>query len=373
MKKSIYSFLALSSLICAPATTFAYDVTLYGKADASVDYIDSGNDSETYIISNASFLGAKAEAELKEGIKGFGQFEIQYSLDGEGDKGDLDADTNDNPVLNSRNSGIGLKTDLGNVWFAGTWDEPVKGWSNGPHIDAFSLHLGQNSVVVGGDYRVKNAIFYETPILKGFQFQVAKGFSEGDEDNSKPGDAFTSDMMSGALRYELKDKEVGDIYLVFAARYENNPSGYDYDNEVYRLTAQYGRSFYSGSYTKGAFIYNIDTNTDDNREVTAYWGTLSHKINDWSVIVSYGMAEDDIRGQKQDILAGGIRYDFTKDFAIYAMCANSSLDDASLPALYNFGGNGRNEALTFPKGSDEQWGVSVGMAFRFNSVFSGGK
>ena len=373
MRKIGWLAIGIFCYLCLPAVVPAYDVTIYGVADLSFDSIDDGDETENYIISNSSYIGITIQKELRPELKGFAQYEVTYTLDGEGDKGDQDADGNDNPIIGSRNSGVGLDSKFGKLWFAGSWNEPLKQWGGGPPIDNFCSRLGQNSYVIGGDYRVKNAIFYESPSIQGFQLMVAKGFDEGDNDNSTPGDVFSSDMVSAALRYVLKDERIGDIYLCLSTRQENHYNGMDYDDEVYRFTGLYGRSLYAGSYTRLAFIYNVDNYTDDVREVTAYWIGLMHRINDWELNIAYGSAEDDISEQEQDMMAAGVAYNFSKDFSVYATYAESNLDDDSLSALYNFGGNGRNESLAFPSGADKMSGVSVGFSFRFKNLITASK
>src|SRR5690554_1225120 len=92
------------SYVTVPATALALaisaqamaDVTVYGRAHVSTDYLDDGKDySEVNFSSNSSRLGFKGEHEVNPKLKAFFQIEQQINFTTGGEYDDTDFATRD--------------------------------------------------------------------------------------------------------------------------------------------------------------------------------------------------------------------------------------------------------------------------------------
>lgn len=65
----------MPAVLCASG-----EVTLYGRANLSADWLDAGPESGTYISSNSSRLGVRASREIG-GLNAHAKFESRVALD----------------------------------------------------------------------------------------------------------------------------------------------------------------------------------------------------------------------------------------------------------------------------------------------------
>src|SRR6187551_888606 len=77
MKKALLPLLIASLL---PAAAFA-DVTVYGKANVSIQSADESDEKQTEVVSNASRIGVKGSEEVNSDLKVIYQFEYQTEVD----------------------------------------------------------------------------------------------------------------------------------------------------------------------------------------------------------------------------------------------------------------------------------------------------
>lgn len=170
MPKKIFA-LAIAGL--ASTAAFAQsNVTIYGVADASMDFTNIGDTTTTSgkrvtkISSNQSRLGFKGTEDLGNGLKAVFQIETAYNVDASTTGG----------TLNSRNTFVGLQGDSWGRIVFGQHDSPYKTATRG--WDSFGDHLGDNrNIVAQGfisfDDRPANTVRYDSPDMNGFQFAAA--------------------------------------------------------------------------------------------------------------------------------------------------------------------------------------------------------
>jgi len=178
MQKKIIA-LAIAAAISAPAFADTSNVTVYGKADMSYDYITTGTSnaavagvSKGNVSSNVSKLGLKGSEDLGDGLAAVWQIEQQINIDNSGAAGN---------GLATRNTFLGLKSnDMGTV-LMGRHDTPYKISTRA--LDIFGDSISDNRSLMGGvtgrtaaasfDGRQTDVIAYITPSLSGFTGAVA--------------------------------------------------------------------------------------------------------------------------------------------------------------------------------------------------------
>lgn len=191
--------LTASILLALPMAVSAADVSIYGRANVSVDFLDDGADySETVMSSNSSRLGFRANQEF-EGFTAMVQIEQTIDF------------TDSGTEFATRDTFVGLKGDFG-MFRLGKFDTPFKR-ARGP-ANLFGDQIGdmRNLTRVGNarfDERTPNTIHYQTPDFSGFAFNIAYSLHEGTDNRGMDDEA-----VSLSLTYKS-----GPLDL--AAAYEN--------------------------------------------------------------------------------------------------------------------------------------------------------
>lgn len=183
MQKKII-VLALAAAFSAPAFADTSNVTLYGKADLSYDFISTGNNalgvagvSKGNVSSNVSKFGIKGAEDLGDGLSAVWQIEQQINIDAAGNA----SNSGTGNTLASRNTFLGLKSnDMGMV-VLGRHDTPYKISTRA--LDIFGDSIADNRSLLGGntgrtaaasfDGRQPDVIAYISPSLSGFTGAIA--------------------------------------------------------------------------------------------------------------------------------------------------------------------------------------------------------
>lgn len=213
MKKKLLA-LVIGAAAAAPAVALA-DVSIYGRAHVSVDFLDDGADySETNLSSNSSRLGFKGSHEINPDLKAFFQIEQQINFTTGASSGGTDFAT--------RDTFVGLSGNFGAIQL-GRFDSPFK-TARGP-FNIFGDQVGDmNNLarVTNGrlDERYDNTIQYTTPKFGNFSAKVAyslyKGQSLNTTDttaNNEDSDAFSLSLnyaggpLEAALGYEKVEED----------------------------------------------------------------------------------------------------------------------------------------------------------------------
>ena len=106
LRKHFAGFAVTALAAAIPAVAMA-DVSIYGRAHVSVDFLDDGADySETNLSSNSSRLGFKGDHEINPNLTAFFQIEQQ-----------IDFGTDNGSSFNTRDTFVGLKgSDGPEIW-----------------------------------------------------------------------------------------------------------------------------------------------------------------------------------------------------------------------------------------------------------------
>lgn len=303
LSKSILSTALLSAL---SLNVLAGDVSLYGKANVSVQSSDDGEGSYTEIKSNASRIGFKGTHTLSDELEVIYQAEFQVDLDGDGD------------TFSQRNQFIGLQGGFGQV-LLGKNDTVLK-QSQGK-VDLFSDLNADIKVLWKGENRMSDTLTYKSPKFSGFQLGVTYVAADSVD---------AEDAYSIALFYGDKNLKKAKVYAAIAM--DSEVKGYD----TTRLTVQ---SKIAGI-TVGAMIQSqekIDGTADmDGVLVSAKYG-----IDNWTLKGQFQTANYD-GGDDKSGLTAGADYKLsssTKLFGFYTtfdMDSGSDQDYLGVGMEYNF-------------------------------------
>ena len=205
MKKTL---MALAVAAAAAPSLVLADVSFYGRAHVSVDYLDDGaRYSETNLSSNASRLGFKGDHQINPDLKAFFQIEQQINFTTGASNGGTDFAT--------RDTFVGLAGPFGAVQ-VGRFDSPFK-VARGP-FNLFGDQVGDmNNLarVTNGrlDERYDNTIQYTTPTLHGFNAKLAYSLYKGQSLNiTDAGNNEDSDAVSVSLNYAAGPLEAALAY-----------------------------------------------------------------------------------------------------------------------------------------------------------------
>ncbi|MBK9161038.1 MAG: porin [Nitrosomonadales bacterium] len=175
MQKKIIA-LAIAAMVSAPAFADNSNITIYGIADLSYDFINTGTTaagvagvSKRNVSSNVSRLGLKGVEDLGDGLAAVWQIEQQINMDNTGG------------TFATRNTFLGLKSNSMGTVLLGRHDTPYK--ISTRKLDVFGDSIADNRGLMGGvtgtsaaaafDGRQPDVIAYISPALNGFTGAVA--------------------------------------------------------------------------------------------------------------------------------------------------------------------------------------------------------
>jgi hypothetical protein len=232
-------------------------VTIYGHFDISGDIFNPSvfdQGTKAGIASNSSYFGVRARHNLApygwEGWSVVAQLEAQI---------DAAASPTEKAALGTRDSYVGLEGPWGAVK-AGKSDTPYK--KSTASMDPFANTLGDYNSIMGNtggdnraefDWRMNHAIWYESPIVNGFQFSAL----------ASPGQNYAKDN---------SDYSYGDLFQCNGA------------------SARGSGSNFPG--TGGAVAGNIGGNgCTDGSYGNAYSAALTYKNGPFTAIAAYELHE----------------------------------------------------------------------------------
>ncbi len=210
-KKLIVIALAAATF-SAPALAETANVSFYGIADLSYDFVRNGTSAagvaganKTNVSSNVSRIGLKGAEGLDNGLSVIWQIEQQINIDNTTEAGGTG-------TFATRNSFVGLKSDSAGTVLLGRHDTPYKLATR--KLDPFADSVADNRALMGGvtspttvdsantafDGRPTNTIHYTTPKLSGFTGMIA--YANMTETNTTAAQAKNS-LMSLAATYDV--------------------------------------------------------------------------------------------------------------------------------------------------------------------------
>ena len=361
MKKKLIA-LVVGAAAVAPALAVA-DVTVYGRAHISVDYLDDGADySETNLSSNSSRLGFKGSHDINPSMTAFFQIEQQINFTTGGSDGGSDFAT--------RDTFVGLKGDNWGAIQAGRFDSPFKK-ARGP-ANLFGDQVGdmRNLTRTGNarfDERFDNTVQYTTPNFGGFNAVLAYSMYEGqsafnevfDEngnfvESNEDSDAFSMALNYGngpfaaSLAYEQLEEDAsrGERDALRAA------AAYSL-TDAFKVVGFYQTSDYDGSDDPAV----VDLNSND-----VYGLGGEYKLTDATALKAMWMTLDsDADNADADMWVVGVEHKLDKAVRVYANYA--LVDNDNRRSLTPWG-----QARTAnPDGAagEEASGFSVGLRYDF--------
>ncbi len=240
------NILAVAALSTLTVSAFAADISLYGKANLTVQSSDDGEGSFTEIKSNASRIGLKGTHELEEGLKVVYKAEFQVDLDG---------DSDDN--ITSRNQYIGLRGAFGEVLLGK--NDTVTKQSQGK-VDLFSDLNADIKVLWKGENRLSDTLTYKSPKFSNVQF----GLTYIAEDSVDGDNAFSMSLAYG-------DSSLKKSKIFASVAMDSEVKGYD----VTRATVQGKVS----GVTLGAMIQTQENSTDGSGEMDGFMVSAKYTVN----------------------------------------------------------------------------------------------
>lgn len=352
------------SYVTVPATALALaisaqamaDVTVYGRAHVSTDYLDDGKDySEVNFSSNSSRLGFKGEHEVNPKLKAFFQIEQQINFT----TGKTDGDSQD---FATRDTFVGLSGDFGAVQM-GRFDSPFKK-ARGP-ANLFGDQLGdmRNLTREGKgrfDERYDNTLQYTSPSFSGLKVALAYSIYEGEHAEEKGKDTDT-DAISLALNY-------GNGPFAAALAYEDVGKDNGKDNTGKRKGLRLAGSYkLNDNFKMVAFYQNVDykgddkENRDKNSSDTFGLGGEYQIGKDTALKAMWMLRDSDADKADANMFVIGAEHKLSKQVRVYANYALVDNDANSEITPW------KSARSATPSGTrDEQaQGVSVGLRYDF--------
>ena len=335
MKKTL---LSLTIALSLPATALA-DISLYGRAHLSLEYLDNGADySDVSLSSNGSRLGFKADHDLGD-LTVFMQIEQQVDYD----EGEV--------FTSKRNTFVGLKGGFG-TFKAGYYDTPFKE-ARGP-ANFFSDQLGdlRNLARVGNarfDERNNYTIGYSTPMLGNLQLNLAHSLGEdsaGDED-------LDDSMTSISVTYARGPLEAALAYETYD---EDHSRG---ERDGVRLAVGYELTSYL---TLVGFVQSVDHEVTPGLSSEVFGVGADYALTDkTSLRGHYFVRNADAEDADSDMVTLALVHKFDSQLSFYANIASVSNDDNIALRPYN---QARNYDIAAVPGETAS-GLSLGTIYKF--------
>ncbi|HUW26300.1 MAG TPA: porin [Gallionella sp.] len=322
-----------AATFAAPALADTGNVSVYGKADLSYDFINTGTSaagvagtSKGNVSSNVSKLGFKGAEGIGDGLSAIWQVEGQVNIDNVGG------------TFATRNSFLGLKSDSGGTVLLGRHDTPYKLATR--KLDIFGDSIADNRALLGGvtsnttvdsasaafDGRQPDIVMYTSPDMNGFVGMIAYA-------NLKEANTTAA--------------QVKDNLTSLAATYKAGPLYGSIGYENHKLDSVLAGGKESAwklglGYTLNAFTTNfVYEKTDDNLTVgtganryghNAYYLAGNYKMGMNAVKLAYGKAGQHGATANTGASQFSLGYDHglskrTKLYAIYSRINNNSASD----------------------------------------------
>lgn len=296
MKKALLPVLIATAL---PLTALA-DVTVYGKANVSLQNADEAGDTKIELLSNASRIGVKGEESITDGLKAIYLFEYQTEVD--------DGNTSSNQTFSQRNIYVGLQGSAGTI-MAGNFDTPLKVAQE--KVDLFNDLEGDMAAVVSGEIRAKNIVQYVTPKSFG-GFAAAVAYITKEEDG-------VDDGISASLGYTAET-----FYLGVAV--DQDVIGEDVD--VARAVARVN----IGPIQLGALYEFVDVGEEDS---DGFLASAMWSISDaWALKAQYGESDAKLgAGLDNETMSVGVDYKLSKSTTLYSYYTTVENDPELSPSL----------------------------------------
>ncbi|TVQ75042.1 MAG: porin [Chromatiaceae bacterium] len=306
-KKLIAAMVAVG--MSMPALAVA-DMTLYGRAHLSLDYLDDGADyGELNISSNSSRLGFKGERQFAPEVTAMFQIEQEIRFDDQGSD------------WASRDTFAGLKGDSWGMLRVGKFDTSFKrarGPANffGDQVgDMRNLTRTANNVHGRFDERFRNSIHYRSPQLGGMVWNIDYTPERTDrttgEDSEQSGFStslgFQEGPMNVVVAYERQN-------------FEDSPNP-----DAWRIAGSYR---VTPEFTLGGFYQMSEGTTEEEGKVFGVGGQYQFAPSMYFK-AHYFALNSDLDDRDANLFALGLEYRLDSALRFYGNLARVSNDDLS--------------------------------------------
>ncbi len=331
MNRSITSLAVAAALI--PFAAIA-DVGIYGKVHLSVDSLNDGDTSSSYLSSNSSRLGVRGDTDFGNGLTGMFQMEGGVSMESTTAWG------------TTRDSYLGLKGGFG-TFLAGRLPA-----ANQYVYDAnlFADQIGDAGNFTGAAWpgRADNALHYVSPALGNATIALTHVLEQGTKDASANGArlVFKIDKLSLAATW------FGFGKAMFAG------------GETSSITAVSAGYDFGITDVKAMVVQNKAEGGVDGADRSIFTVGAAFKAGSGTAKVQYSSADEGVSGadDKATMLAVGYDYPLFKNATVYA--AYAKVDNSAGGSSHPFNwGHGANPGVAAP-GKDPA-GFSIGMVYDF--------
>jgi len=291
--KNILTLAIITSISSISMPVLADGITIYGKANLSVQNNDDGDGSYTEIKSNASRIGFKGTHELSDGLEVVYQAEFQVDIDGDSEKG---------KSITDRNQYVGLRGSFGEV-LLGVNDTVLKQTQG--KLDLFSDYNADIKGLWKGENRVSDSLTYKSPKFNGLQLGVTYIAADAVDADS---------AVSIALFYG--DKKLKKSKLYAAVAHDSDVKGYDVTRAVI--------SGKVSGITVGAIVQTQE-NVVTGEEIDGVMISAKYKINKTTYKGQYQTA-DVTGGDSRHGITVGADYSLAKSTKLFAFYTSFDMD-----------------------------------------------
>ncbi|MBC6906879.1 porin [Saccharophagus sp. K07] len=302
MKKKIGFYTAFAAIF--PLNALA-DITLYGKANVSLESVDEGEKSIIALESNASRLGFKGAETISDGLDVIYQMEYETNFD----------DNAGNP-FRQRNIFVGLKGGFGQI-IGGHFDTPLKNAQN--KVDLFNDLRGDiKNFITPNDNRENNSVMYSSPSWNGFAANLAYIASEAEEvdDGKSLSLTYTTNGLYVALAFD-QDVEAENAEALRAV--------VQYTISLLQLGFLYEQYEEDGADSEDAWVVSALYNFNDRWALKGQYGQSSIAFG-----YSSGLVTDD-----NESISVGVDYKINKNVLAYGFYTSISAENGSVEVVDN--------------------------------------
>jgi predicted porin len=337
-----------------------FEWLVYGRVYLTAESVKSDGgttplSSRTRVSDNSSLLGVKAEKALVGSLKGWGQLETGFKAD------DTTGGSNN---FATRNSGVGLTGDFGNV-FMGRWDTPFK-ISQLLSVDPFgdttiASPSGITMRQLAFDNRANNIIQYWSPTFSGFMARIATTSNEGKSDaTAVPGTAAGANprLYSGSLEwtggpfyvsygYEKHKDSIANVTATQGTDETGHGIAAKYTIGWAQISGQYGQYDRTGADKQKSGMLNLTGTFGVHQGIASF-----RKSKDGG---ASGTEQPECTGY---VFAYKYLFDRNMDFIAEYVSVNNKTG-----GLCDFGANGVGAAAT--AGGGDPKGIAAGLRYVF--------
>lgn len=345
MNKNITLLLIVFSFISFKAHAFTFKTS--GVAHISVDSINNGTDTSTYLASSSSRLAFSATHPINKSLNVLMQYETGVDFTGEGSNDGNGSPTNQDGQLftRARDSYVGLEGGLGTILLGHHSSADI--WINEYNLFADQVaDIGNLWAGSGLPGRQDNMIFYSSPKHKnGFDFSLAYVPEEGTNN---------TDSLIVKPVYQHGNLRISGAYASFGKGVGKQEHTATALNVIYNSTR-----------------FNIGLGIQNESDIAGVAGSdretysigSQYKINDsHSIKVQYTVTEGTTANTDASMVGLGYDYHLDKDTNVYFAYGSTDNDAA---ANFQANGKGHGNAVTPAIGQDPS-AVSIGIVYKFD-------